>query len=110
MTLQEHEDIANVDAAAVARVLAGLGRDFAHVDVMKDLRRLPKVAADDMLEIIMRGLVLTGTKENMDITDIASDLRDEQDDLDEVVANLDEHSWGLSTKPTVERCRPKLHI
>ena len=33
----------------------------------------------------------------MDITDIASDLRDEQDDLDEVVANLDEHSWGLST-------------
>ncbi len=33
----------------------------------------------------------------MDITDIASDLRDEQDALDEVVANLDEHSWGLST-------------
>ena len=60
----EREDIANVDTAAVARVLAGLGRDFAHVDVMKDLRSSPKVAADDMLEIIMRGLALTGTKEN----------------------------------------------
>lgn len=60
----EREDIANVDTAAVARVLAGLGRDFAHVDVMKDLRSSPKVAADDMLEIIMKGLVLTGTKEN----------------------------------------------
>ena len=33
----------------------------------------------------------------MDITDIASDLRDEQDALDEVGANLEEHSWGLST-------------
>ena len=60
----ERGDIANVDTAAVARVLAGLGRDFAHVDVMKDLRSSPKVAADDMLEIIMKGLILTGKKEN----------------------------------------------
>ncbi len=59
----EREDIANVDTAAVARVVAGLGRDFAHVDVMKDLRSSPKVAADDMLEIIMKGLVLTDRKE-----------------------------------------------
>ena len=59
----ERGDIADVDTAAVARVVAGLGRDFAHVDVMKDLRSSPKVAADDMLEIIMRGLVLTDTKE-----------------------------------------------
>ncbi len=60
----EREDIADVDTAAVARVVAGLGRDFAHVDVMKDLRSSPKAAADGMLEIIMRGLVLTGTKES----------------------------------------------
>jgi len=31
---------------------------------MKDLRSSPKAAADGMLEIIMRGLVLTGTKES----------------------------------------------
>ena len=60
----ERGDIADVDTAAVARVVAGLGRDFAHVDVMKDLRSSPKAAADGMLEIIMRGLVLTGTKES----------------------------------------------
>jgi AcrR family transcriptional regulator len=60
----ERGDIADVDTAAVARVVAGLGRDFAHVDVMKDLRSSPKVAADGMLEIIMRGLVLTDTKES----------------------------------------------
>ena len=59
----ERKDIADVDTAAVARVVAGLGRDFAHVDVMKDLRSSPKAAADDMLGIIMRGLVLTDTKE-----------------------------------------------
>ena len=59
----ERKDIADVDTAAVARVVAGLGRDFAHVDVMKELRSSPKAAADDMLGIIMKGLVLTGTKE-----------------------------------------------
>jgi len=33
----------------------------------------------------------------MDISDIASDLRDEQQALDEVVAGLDDSSWNLNT-------------
>ena len=52
----EQQEIADVDTAAVARVMAGLGRDFARVEVMLTLRTTPKKAADDMVELILKGL------------------------------------------------------
>ena len=50
------EEIAPVDTAAVARVVAGLGRDFARPDVMTQLATTPKAAADAMLEVVLAGL------------------------------------------------------
>ncbi len=52
----ERGDIAEVDTAAVARVVASLGRDFSRPEVIPTLRSSPKEAADAMLEIILRGL------------------------------------------------------
>ncbi len=52
----EHGDIPDVDSAAVARVMASLGRDFALAGVFATLRSSPKEAADAVLGIIMRGL------------------------------------------------------
>jgi AcrR family transcriptional regulator len=53
----ERGDIADVDTAAVARVLAGLGRFFARPWVMPTLRSSPKEAADAVMDLILRGLV-----------------------------------------------------
>ncbi len=52
----ERGDIPDVDTAAVARVMASLGRDFALAQVFATLRSSPKEAADAVLRIIMRGL------------------------------------------------------
>ena len=52
----ERGDIAEVDGAAVARVAAGLGRDFSRPEVMPTLRTSPKEAADAVLDIILAGL------------------------------------------------------
>ncbi len=52
----EQDEIADVDTAAVARVIAGLGRDFALADVMPTLRTTPKKAADDMVDLVLAGL------------------------------------------------------
>ena len=52
----ERGDIDDVDTAAVARVMAGLGRDFSEPDVFATLRTSPKEAADAMTEIILHGL------------------------------------------------------
>ncbi len=52
----EHGDIADVDTAAVARTLANLGQDFIAPEVMATLRTSPKVAADGVVDIILRGL------------------------------------------------------
>ena len=52
----ERGDIADVDTAAVARTLANLGQDFISPEVMATLRTSPKVAADDVVDIILRGL------------------------------------------------------
>ncbi len=49
-------DIAGVDTAAVARMLAGLGRSFADPAVSRTLRSSPQQAADEVVEIVLRGL------------------------------------------------------
>jgi AcrR family transcriptional regulator len=52
----ERGDIADVDTAAVARVLANLGQDFIRPEVLPTLRSSPKVAADEVVDIVLRGL------------------------------------------------------
>ena len=52
----EQGDIAPVDTAAVARTLANLGHDFIQPEVMATLHSSPKVAADEVVDIILRGL------------------------------------------------------
>ena len=52
----ERGDIAPVDTAAVARVMAGLGRDFVRPEVMATLHSSPKEAADAVADVILRGL------------------------------------------------------
>ena len=52
----ERGDIADVDTAAVARTLAHLGQDFIQPEVIVTLRTSPKVAADAVVDIILRGL------------------------------------------------------
>jgi AcrR family transcriptional regulator len=49
-------DIADVDTAAVARVMAGVGRDFARPGVIPTLRGSPKLAADEVVDLILKGL------------------------------------------------------
>lgn len=49
-------DIATVDTAAVARVMANVGADFAGPDVLPTLRTDPKAAADTIVDIMLRGL------------------------------------------------------
>jgi AcrR family transcriptional regulator len=52
----ERGDIDDVDTAAVARTIANLGRDFIRADVLPTLRSSPKVAADAVVDIVLRGL------------------------------------------------------
>jgi AcrR family transcriptional regulator len=52
----ERGDVAPVDTAAVARTLATLGQDYIRPDVLPTLGSSPKAAADDMVDIILRGL------------------------------------------------------
>lgn len=52
----EQGDIADIDTAAVSRTIANLGRDFTRADVMVTLRSSPKVAADEVVDIVLRGL------------------------------------------------------
>lgn len=56
----ERGDIADVDSAAVARVLAGLGQFFSRPGVIRTLRGSPKEAADAVVDLIMRGLTSKG--------------------------------------------------
>ena len=53
----EQGDIAPVDTAAVARVVAGLGDLFALPDHLAEIDSTPKEAADAMVDVILRGLV-----------------------------------------------------
>jgi hypothetical protein len=52
----ERGDIADVDTAAVARVMAGLARAFAPPEVAATLRTPPKEAADAVVDLILKGL------------------------------------------------------
>ena len=52
----ERRDIAAVDTAAVARVLAGLGQFFSRPAVIPTLRSSPKQAADEVVDLIIGGL------------------------------------------------------
>lgn len=52
----ERGDIATVDTAAVARVLAGLGQFFSRPAVIPTLRSTPKEAADEVVDLIIGGL------------------------------------------------------
>ena len=52
-------DIADVDTAAVARVLANVGADFAGPSVLPTLQSDPKAAADTIVDLVLRGLSTT---------------------------------------------------
>jgi len=52
----ERGEIDDVDTAAVARMIAGLGRDFARPEVMRELRSSPKQAADELVDLVLTGL------------------------------------------------------
>lgn len=52
----ERGEVADVDTAAVAMVLAGLGRRFSQPDVIPTLRSSPKEAADEVVDILLQGL------------------------------------------------------
>ena len=56
----EQGDIDDVDTAALARGMAGVGRDFSRAEVVTTLRTSPKQAADQALEVILRGLTAPG--------------------------------------------------
>ena len=52
----ERNEIEPVDTAAVARMVAGLGREFARPEVMPTLATSPKDAADAMVDLVIGGL------------------------------------------------------
>jgi AcrR family transcriptional regulator len=52
----EQGDIEPVDTAAMARVMAGVGRDFSRPEVLATLRSTPKEAADHIVDVMIRGL------------------------------------------------------
>lgn len=56
----EQGEVGDVDTAAVARVLAGLGRSFADPKVLPTLRSSPKEAADTVVDLLLRGLTAEG--------------------------------------------------
>ena len=49
-------DIDAVDTAAVARVLARVGGEFAKPDVLPTLQSTPKAAADALVDVVLAGL------------------------------------------------------
>jgi AcrR family transcriptional regulator len=52
----ERGEVDDVDTGAIARVMAGLGRDLSRPEVISTLRSSPKEAADAALDVILRGL------------------------------------------------------
>ena len=52
----ESTEIADVDTAAVARMVAGLGRDFSRPEVMASFRSTPRIAADQMVDLVVEAL------------------------------------------------------
>jgi AcrR family transcriptional regulator len=62
----ERGDVADVDSAAVARVLAGLGRLFSRPRVISSLGSSPKEAADEVVDLVLRGLRCRDREGNRD--------------------------------------------
>lgn len=60
----EQGHIADVDTGAVARTMANLGQDFIRPEVMPTLRTSPKAAADEVVDIVLRGLPRPGSRLN----------------------------------------------
>lgn len=58
----DRDDITAVDTAAVARVLAGLGQFFSRPSVIPTLRSSPKQAADEVVDLILEGLLAPTAK------------------------------------------------
>lgn len=56
----EQGDVAAVDTAALARTMAGLGRDLSRPEVMATLATSPKEAADAIVDLLLRGLAPDG--------------------------------------------------
>jgi hypothetical protein len=52
----EAKEIAPVDTAAVAHVLGGLGREFSRPELRDLTHGSPKLTADAVSEIILKGL------------------------------------------------------
>ena len=55
-TAVKQGEINDVDTAAIARVMASLGRDLSRSEVLATLRSTPKEAADTILDLILKGL------------------------------------------------------
>ena len=55
LAVERHEIVA-LDTGAVARVMAGLGRELSRPDVIPTLQSSPKQAADSVLAIMLRGM------------------------------------------------------
>lgn len=55
-------DIADLDTAALAHVMAGLGAELSNPDVIATLRSTPKQAADEVLDIFLAGLRAVPTR------------------------------------------------
>ncbi len=53
---QEAGEIGKVDIAAVAHVIAGLGRTFAKPDMISAIRSTPTEAANEVLDLLLAGL------------------------------------------------------
>lgn len=52
----ERGETAPLDTAAVARAIAGLGRDLSQPEVMATLASSPQQAADDLVDLVVTGL------------------------------------------------------
>lgn len=52
----ERGEIEPVDTGAVARAMAGLGHQFSQPEVLVRLTTTPKAAADEVVDVILRGL------------------------------------------------------
>jgi AcrR family transcriptional regulator len=52
----EQRAMGPVDTAAVARTMAGLGRDLSRPEVMATMASSPKDAADTIVDVVLRGL------------------------------------------------------
>jgi AcrR family transcriptional regulator len=56
----ERGEMRPTDTMAIARVMAGLGWAFTCSEIKRDLRSTPKVAADEVVDAMVRGLASDG--------------------------------------------------